>query len=354
MMKLTSQIRWAALALVVLAMLVLCDAAVGQIQWRISIKLIADSGGNPPPDGFRDGFTIISNEVRLANQLLATYGRGYQFRMTEILTLTGVSQWYNIGARNNSNKLALQAAARANPALYALRDNAINVYVVNSSSGVCSFASDGDDIILVGANAYRTLVFHECGHFFDLIHTHEGEDFRNADNSSCTNLCACAMFIAGEADRTDETAPDNECYTSLDDIARGAFGAPFASLSASQRTRVNNSYRNIMSYHDQGILDLLTPDQLDRATDASNGSRFNIATGRTRFVDRNAGCFAPDGHSRCDFFGGGPFGDLSGGLNAADPGDIVLIRPGNFNGAITIDKAVTLRATRGTAVIGKP
>jgi nitrous oxidase accessory protein NosD len=41
--------------------------------------------------------------------------------------------------------------------------------------------------------------------------------------------------------------------------------------------------------------------------------------------------------------------------SAAGGGDIVLVRPGNYNKEITINKPVTLRATRaGGATIGKP
>jgi hypothetical protein len=92
---------------------------------------------------------------------------------------------------------------------------------------------------------------------------------------------------------------------------------------------------------------LLTDDQLDFATDASNTSRFNVATGRTRFVDR-AHPGAQDG-SRAN-----PFRGVGQGIVAADPGDIVLIRPGNYNETATYAKPVTLRATRGPASIGRP
>ena len=37
-----------------------------------------------------------------------------------------------------------------------------------------------------------------------------------------------------------------------------------------------------------------------------------------------------------------------------DPDDMVLLRTGNYNEPQTITKALTLRATRGDAVIGKP
>jgi nitrous oxidase accessory protein NosD len=41
-------------------------------------------------------------------------------------------------------------------------------------------------------------------------------------------------------------------------------------------------------------------------------------------------------------------------VNTAGASDIVLIRPGHYNEPMIINKAVTLRATRGDALIGKP
>ena len=327
--------------LLLLALLPLSASA--QLQWRLSIKLIADANGNPPPNAAQN----LTNEVLVANQLLTNYARGYSFQINELLTLTGVSQWYNITARNNSNKLALQAAARANPSLYAYRNNSINVYVVNSTSGVCSFPP-GDDIVLVGANAYRTLLLHECGHFFDLRHTHNTETFENGDGSPCNNPapCTCARAREGD-DGIADTPLDNECFT-LNQISSVNFdNRPYDLLTGAEKAFVNNTWLNIMSYHPPANLAILTDDQLDFATDASNTSRFNVATGRTRFVDRTHPG-AQDG-SRAN-----PFRSVGQGVVAAANGDIVLIRPGNYNEPRTYDKPVTLRATRGNATIGQP
>ena len=100
-----------------------------------------------------------------------------------------------------------------------------------------------------------------------------------------------------------------------------------------------------MSYH--GDRYRMTSDQLDRWTDAANSPRNQVATGHTRFVDRaNAG--VQSGTSTL------PYRTVATGITAASASgsDIVLIRPGNYNEPQTITKAVTLRATRGNAVIG--
>lgn len=324
-------------------LLLLPLAASAQLQWRVSIKLIADANGNSAPNAGQN----LTNEVLVANQLLTNYARGYSFQIAELLTITGVSQWYSVAARNNSNKLALQAAARANPSLYAYRNNAINVYVVNSISGVCSFPP-GDDIVLVGANAYRTLLLHECGHFFDLRHTHNTESFQNSDGTTCNDANPCNCFRAFEGDDgVADTALDNECFT-RDQVSSVNFdNRPYDLLNPAEQAFVNNTWLNIMSYHPPADLTILTEDQLDFMTDASNTSRFNVATGRTRFVDRTHPGFQ-DG-SRAN-----PFRGVGQGIVASDQGDIVLIRPGNYNETATYAKRITLRATRGAATIGRP
>ena len=50
-----------------------------------------------------------------------------------------------------------------------------------------------------------------------------------------------------------------------------------------------------------------------------------------------------------------PWKTVANGVTVANAGaDIVLVRPGHYNEPMTINKAVTLRATRGDAVIGLP
>jgi hypothetical protein len=110
-----------------------------------------------------------------------------------------------------------------------------------------------------------------------------------------------------------------------------------------------------MSYHDPNNRNRLTPDQLDRMTDTSNGGRNNVATGYTRFVDHTCTTFPgfANGSSSCSLFGG-PYHTVGDGINHANPGDIVMLRPGNYNEPMTISKPLTLRATRGNATIGAP
>jgi hypothetical protein len=305
--------------------------------------MILNSSGNRPSSGILNTDQEIQDQVDNANAVLASYGRGYEFQLTEIVDLSGVSQWYD---NDRDDKDELEAAAEANKPLYAYRDNAINVYINgNDGSAVCSFPP-GDDIIFMGQGSRSTSIFHESGHYFNLSHTFAGQQDLNSNGSACTNECACAQNIGGNNDACADTILDHTCWDTQNAIAQGNYSVNYSSLSAANQTRVDNVHFNIMSYH--GTRDRLTPDQWDRATDASNGDRFKAASGRTRFVATTGNDTTGNGSS------GNRYRTLAKGVTIANSGDIVLLRTGNYNETATITKAVTLRATRGTAVIGVP
>ena len=50
---------------------------------------------------------------------------------------------------------------------------------------------------------------------------------------------------------------------------------------------------------------------------------------------------------------GSRYRTLAKGVTIAGSGDIVLLRTGNYAETLTITKAVTLRATRGNAEVGR-
>lgn len=316
------------------------------INLRISVKFILSSGGSMPccGNGTFDSFADITNQVSFANEQLRATGRGYQFQIYEVTTVGGPASAFFSNSRDDKD--LLEAAAEANPSGFKYRDNAVNMYVNDAAgSAVCSFPPD-DHIILFGQNSRTTSLWHESGHYFNLSHTHNGQAYENSNGSTCTNSCACAVIIGGNADGVNDTIADNECWDSLNEVAQGNYAQNYAGLSAANRTRVDNILHNIMSYHSDR--DRMTSDQLDRWTDAANGARIDDASGRTRFVDRaNVSGFYV-GTSTL------PYRTVATGISAASASgsDIVLIRPGNYNEPQTITKAVTLRATRGNAVIG--
>lgn len=320
--------------------------ASAQLEWRISVKFILGPSGERPSNsgGFSvSGVTLgspeaVSSNMVFANSLLDRTGRGYRFRLTEIRDVNGWSVFFNLPARDEGNKAALEAVATSNAttrAQFFWRDDAINVYINNTSSGYCSFPGSGN-VIFIGSDAYDTLILHEASHFLNLLHTHNSEQYRNSNGTACNLGCSCVQLIGGD-DGIGDTLLDHQCWSR----AQMAAGNPGATPA-----QIDNTFLNVMSYHLPQ--DRLTTLQLDRATDASNGARFGVANGRTRFVDRNASGFIQNGSSSF------PYLSVGGGYNSAANGDIVLVRPGVYSEPGTYTKPVTFRATRGNATIGVP
>ncbi len=111
-----------------------------------------------------------------------------------------------------------------------------------------------------------------------------------------------------------------------------------------------------MSYHEAASKDTvenrMTELQLDREADTANTDRAAFVTGRTVFL-------SPSGFDTFPFIGSSmfPHRTLNRGQIVADPngGDILLLRPANYDEQLTINKPLTIRATRaGWVTIGKP
>ncbi|MFM1770278.1 MAG: hypothetical protein RJA22_2807 [Verrucomicrobiota bacterium] len=323
--------------------------ARADISLRVSVKFILSSSGQRPVSccGFGASSIALTNSqavidnIAYSNELLRRSGRGYTLQLTEIVDVSGWSGFYNLAARSSDNRSALEAVATSNAttrAQFAWRDNAINIYINNTSSGVCSFPETGDDAIFVGSSAYDTLLIHELGHYFGLYHTHQGEQYLNTDNSGCSSAnCSCARLIGGTGDEIADTVADHQCWSYSQMVANN----PSASTTA-----ILNTFTNIMSYHIPA--DRFTTLQLDRWTDYAGTSRSGVATGVTRFVDGDDASFIQIGLSTL------PFDNVPAAVNVSAPSDIVLIRAGNYGGSMTLNRATTLRATRGAAVLGKP
>jgi hypothetical protein len=326
------------------------SAGRADISIRVSVKFILSSTGQRPSNccGFAGATANLTSDqavrdnIDYANELMRRSGRGYTYVVTEILDVSGWSGFYNLTARDSGNRTALEAVATSNSttrAQFYWRDNAINIYINNTSSGVCSFPDSGNNAIFVGSQAYTTLLIHEMGHYFGLYHTHQGEQYLNSDNSGCAALnCGCAKLLGGTGDDIADTVSDHSCWSYSQMVAAN----PSASATA-----ILNTYTNIMSYHLPQ--DRFTSLQLDRWTDYAGTSRNNAASGVTRFVDREAaGSFIQVGLSTL------PFATLPQATSVSTAADIVLVRAGNYAGPHTLNRATTLRASKGAAVIGKP
>ncbi len=112
----------------------------------------------------------------------------------------------------------------------------------------------GDHIFLIansaadrGYSATQTTI-HELGHHFSLFHTHEGELYKNSNNTICTNQdCTCPKLVGGTNDLIADTISDHQCWHSQDDIAQGNYGTNYAALTTARQAAVDRVWFNIMS-----------------------------------------------------------------------------------------------------------
>ncbi len=346
------------------------------IHIRVSYKIVlhAGDGARPTRNGggpVRD--QDIDDAIEFANELLASYWRGYQFYRVDPITEVGggpftggPSQFFDtdfFAAGGSAAKRFMESEAEANPVEYAWNDSAINIYITNGiSGGICSFYSgwlgypdcvrftgiDEKIAIIGGASANNgRLTLHEMGHFFDLCHT-----------QGCPCGC-CEAGVTGNchtiprSDCIGDTVEDLACW-GQDEIAQHNFGGfTYAQLTPGEQNQVDDSFLNVMSYHGSGCGQSvdnfrMTEQQLDRWGGTALEYRSQVTDGDMYLVDWKA-LSAGSGTEIS------PFLTVTNGVNAANPfgGDILVIKSGWYPETVQIDTPLTLRATRvSTAIIG--
>jgi hypothetical protein len=341
-------------------------AADGQtIDLRLSVKIIGSPLAGTRPSGVTP--QMFTNAVAKANEWMAGYWRGYRYQLTEVVDIGGPSQggtngpskWFGVDPRNTDDGTwqSFQADVQGS-ALYLLRTNALNYYVSTpthwNTGGAAPFPWEAPAWIAAWGivNDGPFWVVHECGHFYGLVHTHGGCGC--PATQGCSSLNGYWVGDDGLTDTLKEAAGD-ACFTSINQLTLANFNKWFTNCTAGEQTLAMNTFSNVMSYHDPPNKDTLmsrkTESQADLHTTYANSDRAHTISGRTRFVSATGN-------------------NVNSGLNSAAPkrtvlnavsasaaggGDIVLVRPGNYNEQITISSTVTLRATRaGWATIGKP
>lgn len=254
------------------------DASAG-VRWRVSVKVFTDANGNRPANAFDARIRGLIDDY---NDRLKIFGRGLQLELTEIVELgPDLDFWFNREARNSANRQALQDSATLRPDLFAYRANSINVFINNTSSGVC--CGGGNGLVFMGdPGATSSTMFHEIGHFMGLAHT-QGEGC----NGCCPDALGCCDSPGD--DHVSDTIVDLACWTQ-DDVSQSNYSVTYTNASASQRGQVDNVWFNLMSYHQNDLPGLrLTQGQIDRAGGVSNADRDNIAANYFRFVHPTSG-----------------------------------------------------------------
>lgn len=360
---------------IILAVLLAQPAAPDSFIWLdVSVKVIVDPATGQVPSTMNDA--LLRNSFADMNRWLANTWRGYRVRAVDLDArqnfkrigalndTSGPEKWYATDLKtDDAAKKMFENEAKANKSLYAWNDFAINLYFNNGGYSSSSYPSTGWDLV---QSAYALLVYeapsggfaerykvaanllHEFGHFFELYHTFDEDQM--ADTAQ------------------DPQEPDirNEPLV-RESIAQHHFSLSFSALTDAEKTLVDNTANNVMSYYQlfyddpaQGkVLSdserfgptrfLFTEMQMDRWGDYANGARAAIASGRMIFVK-------PGIEEGGNGSSANEFQLINQAVTAANNagGDILLLRPGVYGGPMVISKPLTLRATRnGSALIGQ-
>jgi hypothetical protein len=345
------------------------------INIRVSYKIVLHAGDGARPTRFGGGPVRdqdIDDAIEFANELLASFWRGYRFLRVDPITevgggqfLDGPSQFFDtdfFGDGGGAAKDFMESEAKANVAEYAWNHNAINIYITNGiSGGICSFYSawvsdiclrapvvEEEIAIIGGASANNgRLTLHEMGHFFDLCHT------QGCPCGCCDSDATGDCNTVPKTDCIGDTVEDLACWDQ-DDISANRFaGRAYGQLTPGEQNLVDETFLNVMSYHGsgcgQGVDNFrMTEGQLDRWGGTALQYRGHVTDGDMYLVAWTALSPGTGADSA-------PFLTVANGVNAANPfgGDILVIKSGWYPETLRIDIPLTLRASRvGAAIIG--
>lgn len=287
--------------------------------------------------------------------------RGFRFQWQFDGEVQGAAQFFLLEPNAGCT---LEVAARANPAQFHWRDDAMNAYIVAEtldSQGKpkckgfahgplkdCGDGAPGGIVVMCAHAAAGLGMVHEFGHYIGLGHTFEGAD-QVADTPLDADPRQCSPRDGNtpHAEECDVVAGANSECCCATKTALTMMESWQQGWSADVLAMMLN---NLMSYHCDNADDFALSDgQLDRFADMARRYRAAACSGVTWFVDLDNASGPFDGYST------EPFATVQQGIAAANPagGDIVVIRAGSYDEALTIAAPVTLRASRGTVVIGQ-
>jgi hypothetical protein len=237
-----------------------CGISAG-VPVRISVKFILNSSGNRAAAGDLNTDAEVAARIADATSMFKQNISELRLDNLEIVDVAGASSWYS-AEPTTANRDGLRSAAMAAPTTYHWRSDAVNIYITGAPGALAGGIADfppNNNIILLPQYVWDNVIAHEVGHILSLYHTHETCCYANKD--------AC-----------DDTLSDSTSWTQ-DDIAMNNFsGLHYNQLNAVQQDLVNQTWFNVMSYHNGNTALRLSPCQMNRQSSQAYTDRSRFLT----------------------------------------------------------------------------
>jgi hypothetical protein len=316
----------AGLGWLVVCLLAAVSAPAAEPGVRLSFKFILNASGNRPGTGNVNTDAEIAAQVLRGNEIFANFISEFRFLNVEVLDVSGQSAYY-LNDASEASRDAIRNAALANPGAFFWRNNAINVYITGASDSAISKFPPDNDIIILCQGIYDPTLAHEVGHSLNLLHTHQD----------------------GGADGCSDTLADNSDWTTRDQIAQNSYGLNYNQLNAGQQALVDNTWGNLMSYHDPDNRSILTPCQLDRESAQGYTDRTWLLNQIPTYVRVGAPIVPLVDMGSWAF----PYPTIQDALNAGEINSraVILLNGIHANPASVITTDTDLIPRRGTATI---
>jgi len=266
----------------------LAPRAQATVSLNISVKVILNSSNEWPVVTNQVTYHLtnesdIRQRVAEFNDLFDRMAWGFRFNLTDITTLSGVSEWFDTDTSPDGDFSGFKLAVDRNHSKFHYREDAINIYINGHQQGRGITSTSTallllQDLILLNQKDEWQTMLHEFGHAMGLDHTH----------GQCNDEDDCGYRWRND-DRCDDTIYDYP-HKSRQEIALYNFNVSTNNLTDDQRRQVDDVYYNLMSYHEPSIKDCrLTHDQWMLIVNALNDPlrRRIISSGSTVFVDKN-------------------------------------------------------------------
>jgi len=320
--------------LCLLAVLVLSAQRAWSLELpvRVSVNFILNASDNRPATGDLNTDAEVNDQVERANEILAENSTEYKFQLLGINEVFGEEEFYNLpsGGNNGANRDAIRDAALADPTTWHWRTDAINMYINGSDVGysaISDFPPD-NNIVLFNQYAYDPLMLHETGHSVNLYHTHSST---LANGDGCT-----------------DTLYDDDDWTSRDQVSQYSYGLDYDDCSAAQQALVDNTWENLMSYHDVDNTHIITPQQNDRMSDQTYIDRNWLLTDTPVYIKDGASSSGANGSWD------NPYPTIQTAINAGQVNNrtLVLMTSGSHDDPSTVlDTNTDLITRRGSSTI---